>query len=359
MKRRIKVWGFLALAGLVLTLVLGWFSSRDFRYVVTAAVDHLRLMAARRPIRVVIDAPETSDVVRGKLDLLLRARRFASGVLGLPDNGSYTTYVEVGRPELAWNVFATPELSTRALEWCFPVVGCVVYRGYFAEEDAREFASGLREEGHDVYVSRVTAYSTLGWFEDPVLSTFIDLRAEDLAALVFHELAHQRLYIPGDSAFNESFAVTVEREAMRQWLGSQGRKEALAQVVARWAARDARTALMLETREALEGLFASELTDDEKRDRKAELFGELQEALCALAGDCESQTLRRSAGGDVRTINNASLVAVGTYHGYVPGFVELLTEANGDLTRFYNLAEKVGARPAEERKEYLMAQRGQ
>lgn len=349
MARRVRTWGTYIAGALTLAAGVAWFSSRDLRYTAAAAVDHLRLMATRRPIQDVIDLPETPADVRGKLRAVARARRFASETLGLPDNGSYTTYVDVGRPEVAWNVFAVPELSIRPLEWCFPVVGCVVYRGYASEQEARAFASALDEDGHDTYVSRVSAYSTLGWFEDPVLSTFIDRSVEDLTATIFHELAHQQLYVAGDSAFNESFASTVEREGMRRWLGAQGQEEVLQRVLTSWDEREARVRLMLATRKELGRLFASETPVEEKRRRKADLLNQLEQALCEMDGDCESRRTDRSAGGGVAVINNAYLVAVGTYNTYVPGFEAMLRKAKGELAPFYEMAEELGKLPPEER----------
>ena len=356
MTGRVTTWIARIFAALAVAAAVAWFSSRDLRYAASAAVEHLRLMAARRPIQEVIDEPETSAEVREKLRLVSAVRRFASDVLALPDNGSYTTYVEVGRPELAWNVFATPEFSIQPLEWCFPVAGCVVYRGYSSEREAREFASSLSEQGHDTYVSGVTAYSTLGWFDDSVLSTFIGRSTEDLAAIVFHELAHAQLYVPGDSAFNESFATTVEREGMRRWLRSQGRQEALDRVVDTWRQREARVRLMLLTREALGGLFSGEASPDEKRRRKSELLDDLRLALCVMAGDCKEGEPRRSASRDAEPLNNAYLVAVGTYHTYVPGFEALLATSDGDLLRFYRSAKELGELSPEERKAYLLGE---
>jgi predicted aminopeptidase len=349
MIRRVRIWGAYIFATLTLTAGVAWFSSHDLRYAASAALDHLRLMAARRPIEYVVDLPETPSDVREKLRFVTRARRFASDTLRLPDNGSYTTYVDIRRPEVAWNVFAVPELSIRALEWCFPVVGCVVYRGYSSEPEARAFASGLSDDGHDTYVSRVTAYSTLGWFDDPVLSTFIDRSAEDLAATIFHELAHQQLYVTGDSSFNESFASTVEREGMRRWLGSQGQKETLERVSKTWGEREARVRLILATRAELGLLFASEAPVEEKRRRKRELLNQLEQALCEIDDDCEGRRTARSAGGQIKAINNAYLVAVGTYNTHIPAFEAMLAETDGVLTRFYEMAEELGKLPPEER----------
>ena len=339
--------------GTTLGLVILWLSSQRFRYVVTAAVEHLRLMAASQPIELLIDSPDTPPDLRTKLELVRRVTRFASNTLGLPDNGSYTRYVSLDQPQVAWNVFATPQLSTTPLEWCFPVVGCVVYRGYFSRSAAREFAAGLRRDGHDVYISRVTAYSTLGWFNDPVLSTFIGLDPQDLAGIIFHELAHQQLYAPGDSDFNEGFAVAVSREAVRRWLRSKGKDGALTAINARWSEKDAQVRLILKTRGELSRLFSSDLPSAEKRSQKQELLQELQDYICEAGNNCEEKTLPYPAGDDFQAINNAYLVSVATYSVYVPAFEGLLADMNHDLQRFYQRAEDLAALPMVQRRELL------
>ena len=179
-------------------------------YLVHVSAGQLALNAAREPIGEVVARPGTPQSLRERLDYVSRARRFASAALALPDNGSFTGYVELDRPYVAWNVFAAPEFGTEPRTWCFPIAGCVSYRRYFDEGKARDYAQGLRRDGFDVYVAPVAAYSTLGHFDDPVLSTMLGYGDVELAALIFHELAHQRLYVKGDTRFNESSATFVE-----------------------------------------------------------------------------------------------------------------------------------------------------
>ena len=335
MTRRAKTYGSAALAVLILALLILGLGPYELSYLTAAAVGHLRLMASRQPIQALLDSADTSPETREKLGLVLRARRFASEALGLPDNGSYTHYVEIDRPQVAWNVYAAPRFSIKPIEWCFPVAGCVVYRGYFSEDDARAFALEQRETGHDVHVARVTAYSTLGWFDDPVLSTFLKRSDEGLAGLIFHELAHQRVYVGGDSAFNEGFAVAVEREGVRRWLRSEGRGEALEGVEKRWDETEQRGRLIEEARGALSRLFSSDAGPVEKQRRKDEVFGRLRDALCEAAPGCDQAAPGRAVPDEFGQINNAYLAAVGTYNDYVPAFEGLLERVGGELDRFY------------------------
>ena len=172
--------------------------------------------------RSVIEDAASPQPLHDKLALALKAREFASNELGLPRNRSYRGYADLERPFVVWNVFAAPEFSIRPAQWCFVMAGCVSYRGYFAKADAQAFASETAEGGFDVYVGGVPAYSTLGWFADPVLNTFIHYSAAEVARLIFHELSHQVVYVKDDSVFNESFAVTVEREGLKRWLAKHG-----------------------------------------------------------------------------------------------------------------------------------------
>ena len=175
-------------------------------------------MRSGRPISELLTESDIDVKLRGKLELVSEIRRFASRELGLPDNNSYTRYADLKRQFVLWNVVATPELSMKLVNWCFPIAGCISYRGYYAKEDADRFAEKLRNDGFDVYVGGVPAYSTLGWFDDPVLSTFIQYPDAELARLIFHELAHQVLYVAGDTMFNESFATAVEEAGLQRWL---------------------------------------------------------------------------------------------------------------------------------------------
>lgn len=293
-------------------------------------------------------------------DRLLRAqaiRAFASRELSLPDNASYTRYADLGRPYVVWNVVAAPELSLTPRQWCFPVAGCVAYRGYFAEEDARAEGARLAAEGFDVHLSGVPAYSTLGYFDDPVLSTFIRYREAELARLVFHELAHQVVYVKDDTAFNESFAVAVEEEGLARWLAAQrGRLDAAqfsTDVARSMKVRTEFRVLVRATRDRLSALYASGASDAEKRKGKAQTFAAMREDYERIraGGDALPGFDRWFASG----ANNAGVVAAGLYSDRVPQFVALLAAEGGELPKFYARVKALAAMAKPQRDAVLAA----
>ena len=322
-------------------------------YLGTLVVEHTRLMAARRPIQTLIASGDTPSELREKLEYVLRARNFASAALGEPNNGSYTKYVELHRSNISWNVFAAPQLSTTPINWCFPFAGCVVYRGYFSRSKADSFATGLHAKGNDVYVSGVTAYSTLGWFDDPVLSTFINRSPTDLAGIIFHELAHQELYVPGDSAFNEGFAVTVQEEGVRRWLTAEKQPSVLEQAEESRRETDRAVGILLRAKDHLSHVFSSSLSPELQRQQKDLILRTTQDVLCGLGKTCEDSVLPRAAPGELKELNNAYLVAVATYYYYVPAFRELLKRSGFDLPKFYEAVRAVGKMPIARRHQFL------
>ena len=317
------------------------------------------ILARAKPIGDVI--AETPDpVLRARLVRTQAIRAFASRELALPDNRSYTSYADLGRPYAVWNVFAAPELSLTPRQWCFPVAGCVAYRGYFAEGDARAEAARLAGAGDDVHLGGVPAYSTLGYFADPVLSTFVRYREVELARLIFHELAHQVVYVKDDTSFNESFATVVEEAGIARWLASEAanRDPAEASELAADAARGQRLratfrALVAATRDRLTVLYASTASDAEKRAGKAAAFAamraEYERQNVASAGVTGFE--RWFAGG----ANNAGIVAAGLYADRVPQFSALLAAEDGDLVRFYARVRALAAMPVTEREAALTA----
>jgi predicted aminopeptidase len=314
------------LAGLILAVLPGC-------YLLQAAHGEAQLLEERRPIMKVIGNPRTAPSLRLTLEDLVAARDFASRELGLPDNGSYRSYVDLHRPYVVWNVVAAPEFSLKPKQWCFPIVGCVAYRGYFSEHGARAFAAGLTSKGFDTTVDGVPAYSTLGRFSDPVLSTMLPYGTDELAAIIFHELAHQLIYVESDSSFNEAFATTVEEEGLERWLTAMGRTEDLR----RYRAADARQLeyirLFRRRREELRLLYASDLPESQMRARKRALFEQ-------LATDMRSLERRQGTPSPYHDwldgeLNNATLASVATYYDCVPGFETMLRSVNGDLPRFY------------------------
>jgi predicted aminopeptidase len=326
-------------------------------YYLQSIAGHLSLMSRARPIASVVDDPHTSPALRKRLEDVLAIRAFASDDLGLPRNGSYTGYADLGRPFVVWSVFATPELSMRLEQWCFPFVGCVAYRGYYDRDDAERFAQRLRDEGLDVVVRGVPAYSTLGWFDDPVLNTFIGYPEAEVARLIFHELAHQELYVKGDTTFNESFATTVEREGVRRWLVAVERRTHDTKLSDEWETFDMRRrqflALLQRHRAALKALYASPEPDDAKRAGKREIFAQLRR---------DYEALKRSWGGFAgydrffaQPLTNAHLASIATYNDLVPAFRALLRREGGDLPAFYAAVRRIGELPKGERSAALGA----
>jgi predicted aminopeptidase len=302
-------------------------------YLLQSAQGHLALMSKREPISGVIDRPSTPASLRAQLESVTAIRDFASSALGLPDNGSYRKYADIGRPYVVWNVVAAPEFSVNAKQWCFPIVGCVAYRGYFVEKRARRFAAGLHAKGFDVVVGGVAAYSTLGHFDDPILSSMVNWNDVELASIIFHELTHQMLYLPNDASFNEALATTVEEEGVRRWLQQQGRDKDLADHLLQQKRYVEVIALMNETRNHLRTLYASGLPPPLMRERKREIFEELRESYGAL---------KAQWGGHApfdawfaADVNNAHLASIATYFACVPGFERELQAVGGNLPAFY------------------------
>jgi predicted aminopeptidase len=316
-------------------------------YYAQALNGQLEVYARTRAIEDVIADPNVAGAVKNKLAEVLRVRAYASRELALPDNQSYRVYADLNRPYALWNVFATPELSLKATEWCFIVAGCVAYRGYFSQHDAEDFATTLRAEGADVYVGGVAAYSTLGWFRDPVLNTIINRPMPEVAGLIFHELAHQRLYVQGDTAFNESFAMTIELEGVRRWLNANGASGDYEKYEVQAKRREEFAALIAKHRGRLETLYESGASTTEKRAGKTLIFGELRAKYTQM-----KRRWNGYAGYDgwfAQDLNNAHLISLGMYHRHVPAFQALLARHQGNLAAFYRAAEELGRLPANAR----------
>lgn len=311
------------------------------------------VLAKRVPISEVLQEQGTEPSLKDKLRAVLDIRQFASQQLGLPDNDSYRTYVDLKRPYAVWNVFAAPEFSMQLKEWCFLFVGCVRYRGYFHEQDAQYYASDLRKEGFDVYVPGIAAYSTIGWFDDPMTNTIINRDETRLAGLIFHELAHQVVYIKGDTAFNEGFAVTVELEGVKRWLDQQGSPQLLATYQQRKARHKQFVALVQQTRDRLEQLYATDEQPEQMRRHKQQIIEQMQQQYRQLKSSWDG-----FAGYDrwfAKPINNAQIAAVTTYRDYVPAFQQLLARQGNDMTAFYQSVIKLGDQAPALRKQTLQA----
>ncbi|MFO1394662.1 MAG: aminopeptidase [Steroidobacteraceae bacterium] len=305
-------------------------------YVMQAAGGQMNLIARSRPVDQVLADPATTEATRRRIELAVQAREFAARELGLPDGGNFRRYADLGRPYAVWNVVATPEFSLVPRRWCFPVAGCVTYRGYFHEEAARRYAYGLAAAGDDTLVEGVAAYSTLGHFDDPLLSTMLGWSDARLAGTVFHELAHLKLYVPGDSAFNEGYATVVEAAGLRRWFESRGEATALAAWLESRRRRARFLALLGGTADSLRALYAGPLEPAAMRVEKNRLFGELKYKYTRL---------REEWGGwngydawFARPLDNADLASIATYDDCVPGLERELAAA-GSLEAFYTRAE--------------------
>ncbi|TPG81921.1 aminopeptidase [Pseudomonas arsenicoxydans] len=313
------------------------------------ASGQLQLLRAREPVAEVIADPSRDQKLRAHLAQSQKARTFASAHLHLPDNQSYRLYADIGRPYVVWNVFVTPEFSLKPQNHCFPIAGCVAYRGYYSQSAARGEAAVQRLQGMDVSIGGVEAYSTLGWFNDPIISSMMGWGDERLATLIFHELAHQRVYVKGDTEFNESFASFVEQEGTRQWRASRGLAPDNGAHVQR---RDQFTQLVLDTRTRLETLYALPLPVDQMRQRKAAEFERLRSEYRQLR-DSQWAGDRRYDAWVNAPMNNARLLPFGLYDQWVPGFAALFRQEGGDWVRFYAAVDKLGALPVGERKAAL------
>ena len=308
-------------------------------YYVHAARGQIELMTAREPIDELIADPSTPAALRERLVLVRRARAFATAELGLPDNGSYSRYVDLDRDYVVVNVFAAPEFSLKPKTWCYPIAGCVAYRGYFSQSAAQRFGARLEARGFDVAYGKVPAYSTLGRFEDPVVSTMLRRSDDGLVALLFHELAHQRIYVPGDTAFNESFASAVASIGLDRWQGGAGMPSA-----ARDNAGGVKAHILRRYRERLAAAYDNPALDDAaRRARKMEIFA-------ALAADWRAAGIRSKPPG-----NNAELAPIALYADLEPAFVALYRECGENLDCFYAEVERLAALDAGERLQRLRA----
>jgi predicted aminopeptidase len=307
----------------------------------------LNILQKRQSIEELLQDKQTPPKLKQKLASVLEIRDFATDELALPNNGSYRSYADIGRRYVVWNVFAAPEFSLQLKEWCFLIAGCVRYRGYFAEQNAEHFAAGLRKQDLDVYVTGIEAYSTLGWFDDPLLNTVINRSDAQLAGLIFHELAHQVLYVKNDTAFNEGFALTVELEGVQRWMQTHGTPQKLQQYRAGKKRRKDFFQLISRTQDKLSALYASQQPEQVMREEKQQIFDQMYQAYLQLKTQWDGYS-----GYDTwfkQPANNAKLASVTTYTDYVPAFRTLLRKNNGDFTAFYRAAKKIAALPEDKR----------
>jgi len=319
-------------------------------YYAHLANGQMDLLARREPIEWIVGDPKRDEKLRQRLALVLDARHFAVRALALPDNGSYTLYADIDRPYVVWNVFATPEFSLEPIESCFPLAGCLAYRGFYDKALAQEEARKLREKGFDVDTGGVPAYSTLGWFDDPVLSTMMRWDDANLVGTVFHELGHQRVYVKDDTTFNESYARFVEQEGLRQFLAA-GKIAAVESEAER--RREAQfVALVIATRKKLAELYSLPLSPEAMREGKGQAFVQLRRDYEALR-DRQWNGERDYDRWFARDLNNATLLPVGLYDEWVPAFSALFAQSGRDWTRFHAACAELGRLDTVQRKQRL------
>ena len=332
---------------LILTLFV---SCETVGYYGQAAKGQLSLLLGRQQIDALLRSPDLDGETRRKLQLVLDVREFAEQELQLQAGDSYLSFTALEQPYVLWNVFAAPEFSTEPLQWCYPIAGCVTYRGYFREEAAQRSAATLTSQGLDVYSGGVDAYSTLGWFDDPLTSAVLRRPDHRLVALLFHELAHQRLYLPGDTMFNESFATFVEQEGLRRWLERHPQGGLDAQIARENQMQEAFVALVNTHREALRELYVQPLSAEEKRTGKQAIQRAMREEYAQMRETWDYQGYDRWFAGP---LNNAQMATVASYNVLVPFFESMLATAEGDLARFYRDVDAFTQLPATQREQLL------
>lgn len=313
----------------------------SLRYYAHVAHGQVALLAKRERVAAVVADPHRDARLRERLAQAQQARAFASDRLGLPRNRSYTSYVELGRPYVTWNVFATAEFSVEPFTHCFPFAGCVAYLGYFERARAEREAARLRALGEDTSVEGAAAYSTLGWFSDPILSSMLRWSDDELDGTIFHELAHQELYVRDDTAFNESYASFVQQQGLREWRAARG----LPPPDEHEDERDAAfTRLVLDLRERLKALYATERPEQELRLAKQEEFAAFRQRY-AQRRDAEWGGSHRYDAWVQAPLNNASLVPFGLYETWIPAFARLFREAGGQWPQFHQRARVLADLP--------------
>jgi predicted aminopeptidase len=321
-----------------------------------------QVVAHRERVDKLLADPQTPARLKEKLDLVQRLRTFAAKDLRLPVDGQYEKYTDLHRPFAVWNVEAAPEFSLEPKSWWYPFVGSLDYRGYFSKQGARDYAARLEKKGYDVYVGGVTTYSTLGWFKDPILNTFIFESESDLAETIFHELGHARVFASGDTDFNEAFATTVGQEGARRWLRAKGDPTAYEHYLAELRRTEQFAKLIRTTRERLAALYGDERTEEggfkagkkPRALRDEQLRMDKQQLIERLRQEYSQRKMEWGGATDYDTwfaarINNAQLNSVAAYYDLVPGFERLLAQNGGDLEKFYDAAHRLAHEHKRER----------
>jgi len=319
----------------------------SMQYYAQAVKGHTEILTQEESIEALLDSSDLTPDLHAILSHSQEARDFAVNELGLPDNNSYRNFVDLDRDHVIWNVAATREFSVKPEQWCFLVVGCISYKGYYDRKQAKRFARELQEQGHDVYLAGVRAYSTIGWFDDPLLSTMLYRDEARRVGVMFHELAHQQVYIKDDSAFNEAFAMTVEIEGVKRWFLSRNQTALLEKYEQSLQRKWIFNRLLNKTREQLKAIYAQPISVDEMRQKKRQVFAGLKH---------EYEQARQAWGGYdgydswmAQDLNNAHLSQVATYYDLIPAFQGLLAASDQDFRLFYQKAEEIGGKDEDER----------
>jgi predicted aminopeptidase len=353
-------------AGILAAVVLGVSGCQTLTFYAQAIKGQCQLFTQEQRIDKLLANPQTPAKLRARFELLRELRGFAAHALRLPVDGHYAKYVDVHRPFVVWNVEAAPEFSLQPKSWWYPLLGSLEYRGYFSERGAGDYGAILKKRGFDIYIGGVTAYSTLGWFKDPMLNTFIFQPDADLAETIFHELGHQRVFARGDTDFNEAFATTVGQEGARRWLRSQSDTAAYEKYQAGLQRNTQFVHLIMETRQRLETLYGDQHTDEgrvkatpKNRGVSPELLRQEKQKLFARLHQ-EYEQLKAEWGSDkgydewfALEVNNAQLNSVAAYYDFVPGFERLLASNGGDLEQFYHAAKRLSKLPKKQRHQEL------
>jgi predicted aminopeptidase len=297
------------------------------------------ILAKRRPINEILLDEKTPQALHEKLAPIPEIRQFASEQLKLPNNNSYLTYADLKREYVVWNIFATPQLSLKPIQWCFLFIGCLSYQGYFDKEIAMRRANILRAQGYDVFVGGVSAYSTLGWFDDPILNTMLNKNITYLVKVIFHELAHQKIYIINDTEFNEAFAETIALTGVKKWLGQYYSQDDIDEFTIEQDYEYEFVSLVLKTRDELEKLYDSKIPEQEKLQKKIEILKRMREKYKLLRSNWYDNTTYDAWFNT--ELNNAKIAAIATYRHLIPDFMHLLEKTGNDFESFYKLINQL------------------
>lgn len=327
----------------------------DIGYYWHSTKGHLSIMNQRVDITAMLEDSDLDTELRSRLLLVQQIRAFSIEALALPDNGSYTNYAKLDRPYVLKNLFAAPEFSTRLLSWCYPIAGCASYRGYYDEDLLAEFVANLEEDSTDIYIGKVPAYSTLGWFDDPVLSSFIHWPDARLAGLIFHELTHQRLYVDSDTQFNESLASAVQQMGTERWLKSKQKTSEIEQYRRSLLYSQAVIESIEQTRSELDRLYQTDQPPEIKREKKQSILDNAVEHHATLAKSFDKKTgyTHWFASG----LNNAKLASISAYNTHVPAFIHIMNAQKSDFEKFFHTVETISKLPRPKRDSCLDAWR--